>query len=100
MKKFVLILVAALCLSSCVEENHQPTWLDRQMGTVKQSRNRTITINVPDGYELITASRNYWGVSYLIKPMADDYIPTTKTLMQENEDALTWNTTVIFIENR
>ena len=85
MKKFILILTAALCFSSC---------------TVKQNKNRTVTIYVPDGYELITASRNDWGVSYLIKPMTDDYIPMTKKLMQENGDALSWNTTVIFIESR
>jgi hypothetical protein len=84
-KRFILILVAAMCLGSCA---------------VKQSKNRTVTVYVPDGYELITASRNYWGVSYLVKPMADDYIPTTKKLLQENEDNLAWKTEVVFIESR
>lgn len=92
MKKFILILIAAICLASCNEGN--PFKVD------ESGKNRIVTVYVPDGYELITASRNDWGVSYLVKPMADDYIPTTKKLMQENGDALAWETTVVFIESR
>ena len=93
MKKFILILAAAICLCSCGQGNN-PFKAD------ESKRHRIVTVHVPSGYEVVTASRNDWGVSYLVKPMADDYIPTTKQLLQQNEVAEAWSTTVVFIESR
>ena len=102
MKKFILILVAALCLGSCVEQNHQPTWLDVQMGTADEMATRKTTyqvIYVPRGQEVIDIAWRNTLLTYMIRPMDDDYVPTTKRVMASFVPGV-WETYYVFQESR
>ena len=102
MKKIILILVAALFLSSCVEQNHQPTWLDRQWGMTDEMAARKTTyevIYVPRGQEVIDIAWRNQVLTYMIRPMDDDYVPTTKSVMASFIPGV-WETYYVFQESR
>ena len=95
MKKFILILVAALCLSSCVEKK-QTDWLVEQMAA---NSTPYLVVQVPRGQEVIDYSWRNQVLTYMIKPMDDDYVPTTKRVMASFIPG-GWETTVVFQESR
>lgn len=87
MKKFILIIVALICMCSCTEQIRT-----RRFGG-------EMTINLPAGQELMMVTWKENELFYLTRPMSDDYVPIKKTL-QESSGWGIMESTVYFIETR
>ena len=88
MKKIILLIISiSICLCSCNE----------------QERTRVcggeMTINLPAGQELMTATWEGKHLIYLTRPMAPDYVPVTKAF-QESFSSGAIRSTVYFKESR
>ena len=87
MKKLILILIAAICLCSCTEQIRT-----RQFGGEME-------IRLPAGQELMEVTWKETDLFYLTRPMADDYVPVTKTFKESSRFGV-MESTVYFIETR
>ena len=87
MKKFILIIIALICMCSCTEQIRT-----RQLGGKME-------IRLPAGQELMEATWKDDDLFYLTRPMAPDYVPVTKTF-QESSSWGVMESTVYFIETR
>lgn len=90
MKKLSLVLIgiiAIICLSSCTRQ-----MLTREWGG-------EMTIELPKGQELMMVTWKDDDLFYLTRPMAPDYVPTTKTF-QESSSFGIMESTVYFKESR
>ena len=87
MKKFILILIAAICLCSCTEQI-----MTRELGG-------EMTIELPKGQELMMVTWKDTDLFYLTRPMADDYVPVKKTFKESSAYGV-MESTVYFIESR
>jgi len=90
MKKLSLVLIgiiAILCLSSCTRQMFTREW------------GGEMTIELPKGQELMMATWKDDDLFYLTRPMAPDYVPTTKTF-QESSSWGVMESTVHFKESR
>lgn len=89
MKKLILLFTAILCiaLSSCTQQS-----ITRKFGGKME-------IHLPPGQELMEVTWKENDLFYLTRPMADDYIPVTKTF-QESSSWGIMESAVIFIETK
>ena len=87
MRKFILALIAAICLCSCAQQ-----MTTRELGG-------EMTIELPKGQELMMVTWKDYDLFYLTRPMADDYVPMKKTF-KENSAYGVLESTVYFIESR
>ena len=89
MKKIfaIVAIIACTILSSCTEQIRT-----RQFGG-------EMTIKLPAGQELMEVTWKEDDLFYLTRPMADDYIPVTKTF-QESSSWGVMESTVYFVESR
>ena len=90
MKKFLIFItsiIILLSLSSCTEQ-----MMTRELGG-------EMTIELPKGQELMMVTWKDNDLFYLTRPMAPDYIPTTKTF-QESSSFGIMESTVYFKESR
>lgn len=87
MKKLILIIVALICMCSCTEQIRT-----RQFGG-------EMTINLPAGQELMEVTWKEDDLFYLTRPMAEDYVPVTKTFRESSSWGV-MESTVYFVETR
>ena len=87
MKKFLFILFIAFMVCSCT----------------KQSRVRmfggTVTINVPAGYKVTSATWKESNLFYFMETMEDDYIPQCKKFVESSSFGVL-ESEIIFNEKR
>ena len=88
MKKIIMLLITiSICLCSCTEQIRTHTY------------GGDMTINLPAGQELMSATWEDNNLFYLTRPMSPDYVPVTKTL-KENSSFGIIQSTVYFKESR
>ena len=88
MKKIILLIITiSICLCSCTEQER----ICRNGGEM--------TINLPEGQELMMVTWKDNDLFYLTRPMSPDYVPVTKTL-KENSSFGIIQSTVYFKESR
>ena len=88
MKKIILLIITiSICLCSCTEQIRTRAY------------GGDMTINLPAGQELMSATWEDNNLFYLTRPMASDYVPMTKVL-QERTFLGVIKSTVYFKESR
>ena len=88
MKKIILLIITiSICLCSCTKQIRTHTY------------GGDMTINLPAGQELMSATWDDNNLFYLTRPMSPDYVPVTKTL-KENSSFGIIQSTVYFKESR
>ena len=87
MKKMILLIGMFICFCCCTEQS-----MVRDFGG-------SMTIVLPEGQELMEATWKDENLFYLTRPMADDYVPVTKTF-QESSSFGVMESTVYFVETR
>ena len=87
MKKLILLIWMFICLCGCTEQS-----MVRDFGG-------SMTIKLPAGQELMEATWKNENLFYLTRPMADDYVPVTKTF-QESSSFGIMESTVYLVETR
>ena len=88
MKKIILLIITiSICLCSCTKQIRTHTY------------GGDMTINLPEGQELMMATWKYNSIFYLTRPMTSDYVPVTK-VFQERSPLGVIRTTVYFKESR
>ena len=88
MKKIILLIITiSICLCSCTKQICTHTY------------GGDMTINLPAGQELMSATWEGNNLLYLTRPMSPDYVPVTKTL-KENSSFGIIESTVYFKESR
>ena len=88
MKKIILLIITiSICLCSCTKQTRTHTY------------GGDMTINLPAGQELMSATWEDNNLFYLTRPMSPDYVPVTKTL-KENSSFGIIESTVYFKESR
>jgi hypothetical protein len=87
MKKSILIILLALTVLSCTENQRSRSFGGDQ------------TINLKAGHRLVTATWKQDNLWYLTEPMPENYAPKTVTF-QENSSYGVWEGKVTFIETR
>ena len=88
MKKIILLIITiSICLCSCTKQIRTHTY------------GGDMTINLPAGQELMSATWEDNNLFYLTRPMSPDYVPVTKTL-KENSSFGIIESTVYFKESR
>ena len=87
MKKFLLIIATLLLLVSCTEQNRA-----RNLGG-------EVTIKVPVGYKVTSATWKEDNIFYFLEPMEDGYVPKEKKFIESSSYGL-FETEVTFIESR
>lgn len=90
MKKFVLIIMAAVALislSGCTEQERTRAWGGQ------------MTVDLPKGQELMMVTWKDNDLFYLTRPMAPDYVPVTKTFKESSSYGL-MESTVYFKEHK
>ena len=90
MKKFLIFITSViilLSLNSCTEQMMTREW------------GGEMTIELPKGQELMMVTWKDDDLFYLTRPMAPDYVPTTKTF-QESSSFGIMESTVYFKESR
>lgn len=89
MKKILIILicVVGMVLTSCTEQQRV-----RNFGG-------TMTINVEPGQEVMMATFKGEDLFYMTRPMTEDYVPTTKKLVESSSFGIL-ESEVIFKESK
>lgn len=87
MKKFLLIIATILLFASCTEQNRA-----RNFGG-------EVTINVPVGYKVTSATWKEDNIFYFLEPMEDGYVPKEKKFIESSSYGV-FETEVTFIESR
>ena len=87
MKKILFALCAIFALTSCTEQQ-----MARDYGG-------TISIEVPAGYKVTSATWKDADLFYFLEPMEEGYTPQEKKFIESSSFGL-WETQVIFIEKR
>ena len=88
MKKIILLIITiSICLCSCTKQIRTHAY------------GGDMTINLPAGQELMSATWEDNNLFYLTRPMSPDYVPVTKTL-KENSSFGIIESTVYFKESR
>ena len=87
MKKFLLIIATLLLLVSCTEQNRA-----RNLGG-------EVTIKVPVGYKVTSATWKEDNIFYFLEPMEDGYVPKEKKFIESSSYGL-FETEVTFIVSR
>ena len=88
MKKIIiLLLTVSICLCSCNEQIRTRAY------------GGDMTINLPAGQELMSATWENNNLFYLTRPMTPDYVPVTKAF-QESFSSGGIRSTVYFKESR
>lgn len=87
MKKFLFIIATVLLFSSCSEQN-----LVRRFGG-------NVTVNVPEGYKVTSATWKEDNIFYFAEPMEDGYIPKEKQFIECSSFGIL-ESKVIFVEKR
>ena len=89
MKKILIILicVVGMVLASCTEQQRV-----RNFGG-------TMTINVEPGQEVMMATFKGEDLFYMTRPMSEDYVPTTKKLVESSSFGIL-ESEVIFKESK
>ena len=86
MKKFIVILLMFLCLTSCEQS------ITRALGG-------TTKIELDPGEKLVEATWKGDDIWYLVEPMDSDYVPKTKTFKESSRIGVLEGK-VIFYEKR
>ena len=88
MKKIILLIITiSICLCSCTKQIRTHTY------------GGDMTINLPAGQELMSATWEDNNLFYLTRPMSPDYVPVTK-VFTENSSFGIIESTVYFKESR
>ena len=89
MKKILIILVAiiAIATTSCTENQRT-----RSLGG-------NMTIELPKGQKVTMATWKDADLFYMLEPMEDDYVPKTKTFV-ENSNWGVLECSITFVESR
>ena len=88
MKKIILLIITiSICLCSCTKQIRTHTY------------GGDMTINLPAGQELMSATWEGNNLFYLTRPMTSDYVPVTK-VFQERSPLGIIRTTVYFKESK
>ena len=88
MKKIILLIITiSICLCSCTKQTRTHTY------------GGDMTINLPAGQELMSATWEGNNLFYLTRPMSPDYVPVTK-IFKENSSFGIIESTVYFKESR
>ena len=88
MKKIILLIITiSICLCSCTKQIRTHTY------------GGDMTINLPAGQELMSATWEDNNLFYLTRPMSPDYVPVTK-IFHESSSYGVIQSTVYFKESR
>ena len=88
MKKIILLIITiSICLCSCTEQIRTHTY------------GGDMTINLPAGQELMSATWEDNNLFYLTRPMSPDYVPVTKVFHESSSYGVI-ESTVYFKESR
>lgn len=88
MKKIIILLLTiSICLCSCNEQIRAHTY------------GGDMTINLPAGQELMSATWEDNDLFYLTRPMSPDYVPVTKVFHESSSYGVI-ESTVYFKESR
>ena len=87
MKKFIILAVIALALSSCTENQRA-----RTLGG-------TVTINVEKGKKVMMATWKKGDLFYMVEDMEPDYVPHNKELIESSNFGVI-ESKVVFKESR
>ena len=88
MKKIILLIITiSICLCSCTKQIRTHTY------------GGDMTINLPAGQELMSATWEDNNLFYLTRPMSPDYVPETK-IFKESSSYGVIESTVYFKESR
>ena len=71
MKKFIVILLMFLCLTSCEQ-------------TITRTMGGTTKIELEPGEKLVEVTWKYNDIWYLVEPMDSDYVPKTKVFKESS----------------
>ena len=88
MKKIILLIITiSICLCSCTKQIRTHTY------------GGDMTINLPAGQELMSATWEDNNLFYLTRPMSPDYVPVTKVFHESSSYGVI-QSTVYFKESR
>ena len=88
MKKIILLIITiSICLCSCTEQIRTHAY------------GGDMTINLPAGQELMSATWEDNNLFYLTRPMSPDYVPVTKVFHESSSYGVI-ESTVYFKESR
>ena len=88
MKKIILLIITiSICLCSCTEQIRTHTY------------GGDMTINLPAGQELMSATWEDNNLFYLTRPMSPDYVSVTKAFTENSSFGII-ESTVYFKESR
>ena len=88
MKKIILLIITiSICLCSCTEQIRTHTY------------GGDMTIHLPAGQELMSATWEDNNLFYLTRPMSPDYVPVTKVFHESSSYGVI-ESTVYFKESR
>lgn len=87
MKKILGTIATILLLASCTSQN-----MARNFGG-------EVTIKVPSGYKVTSATWKDNDIFYFIEPMEQDYTPKEKKFVESSSFGV-WESEVTFVESR
>ena len=87
MKKLLMLIILLTSLTACTEKQRF-----REFGG-------KMTIRVPAGKKVITATWKQYSLFYMLEPMEPEYTPKTKTFIEDVGSSIS-KTEVVFIESK
>lgn len=87
MKKFLGTIATILLLASCTSQN-----MARNFGG-------KVTIKIPSGYKVTSATWKENDIFYFIEPMEENYTPKEKKFVESSSFGV-WESEVTFVESR